>query len=117
MREGVAHHRASLAAEARFAELADAHDWLMAQSDEALIAQIAGLTLKTINVHAMPHEKWIQQKKFVDPETPLELDHSAEIKRVEAALKPIRAITAKEVISALSTTAATTTTATRRTSK
>lgn len=114
LREGIAHHRASLAAEARFAELADAYDRLMAKSDEALLAQIAGLVLRTIDTHAIPHEKRLQQMRFASAETLLDPDHSAEIKRVEEALKPIRAITAKDVISALSPTTTTTTTTSRK---
>lgn len=101
LRDGLAHHRASKDAEARFAVLADEHDRLLLQSDEQLLAQIAGLVLRTINTHLMPHERRLQQMRFASAGTVIDQDYSAEIKRVEAALKQIRAITLKDILNAI----------------
>lgn len=105
LREGRAHYRECKEAEAKFAELAAEYDRLMLRTDEQLLVHVAGLVLQTINTHCMPHEKRLQQLRFARPDPLLNFDPAEEIQQIEAALKPIRDITLKDVLNALSPTA------------
>lgn len=104
LREGLGYWRECQQAQTRFAELTAQYERMRLCSDEQLLIQIAGLTLKTIGTHALPHEQRLQEMRFAVPRTALDHDQSEEITRGEKALKPIRAIGLDEVLKALTPT-------------
>ncbi len=106
LRAALYYHRAIQAAEARLGELHDRQNALAFEDEDHWKLHLANQALEVVADHLMPHEQALQEWDY---QTPVHRwgqgnaeDNKQMRKRVEAAVKALRAITLDDILQALS---------------
>ncbi|MGE4069856.1 MAG: hypothetical protein AB7E72_01620 [Lysobacterales bacterium] len=104
LREGLSYWKACQQAEQRYAELSVQRDRLLLCTEDQLRLQIAGLTLKTIGEHLLPHRQRLEELRMSVQRTALDENHDEEITLLEKALKPLVDLGLDDVLKAITPT-------------